>query len=148
MTRSLGTHPHVTDMSWAYRRPLKFQIGDEKADSLVACASAVSLNDDGRRLLPAGTLLNKITSGAHTGMHGPYDPTKSNGQQTLTAGTSYVLVESHDVTYGDKPVAGYFMDCVFDVTQVADSGAAGTPISKHGAALTALKAAFPQCVFQ
>lgn len=148
MPRVLGMYPRVEDAGWKYRRPLKYQKGDEAVETLVVYASTVALNDDARRLLPAGTVLNIITSGSGVGKHGPYEATAADGRQTLTSGDSYVLVESHDVTFGDKAVGGYYMDCIFDVTQVQDDGAAGDPISKHGASLTALKAAFPQSVFK
>jgi len=148
MSRILGLKPYVEDSGWRYRQPLKYQNGGERVETLVVYASAVALNENARRLLPAGTLLNRITSGAGTGKYGPYGKTASDGRQTLAVGTSYILTESHDVTFGDVAVGGYYMDCVFDLTQVADAGAAGNAVSKHGASLTALKAAFPQCVFK
>ncbi|MBN2003048.1 MAG: hypothetical protein JXA21_06795 [Anaerolineae bacterium] len=149
MPRTLGLRPYVEDASYLYRRPLKYQNGSERVETVVVYASTVTPdNNILRRLLPAGTLLNKITSGVGLGKYGPYSKTASDGRQTLAAGTSYVLTESHDVTFGDVAVGGYYMDCVFDLTQVADSGAAGDAISKHGASLTALKAAFPQCAFK
>ncbi|MBN2005805.1 MAG: hypothetical protein JXA21_20780 [Anaerolineae bacterium] len=148
MPRTLGLRPYVEDASYLYRRPLKYQNGAERVETLVVYASAVTMDESGRRLLPAGTLLNKIASGAGAGKYGPYNKTASDGRQTIAAGTTYVLTESHDVTFGDLAVGGYYMDCIFDVTQVADSGAAGSAVSKHGASLTALKAAFPQCAFK
>lgn len=148
MPRTLGTYPHVMDYSYLYRRPLKYQKGDEAVETLVAYASVVPLNESARRFLPAGTVMNKITSGAGLGKYGPYSKTASDGRQTLTTGDTYVLTESHDVTFGDVAVGGYYMDCIFDITQVADAGAAGTPISKHGASLAALKAAFPHSEFK
>lgn len=148
MTRLLGTYPRVMDYSYIYRHPLKYQKGDEAVETLVAYASVVPFDENGRRLLPAGTVMNKITSGVGLNKHGPYSKTATDGRQTLTAGDTYVLTESHDITFGDVAVGGYYMDCIFDLTQVADAGAAGTPISKHGASLTALKAAFPHSVFK
>lgn len=33
--------------------------------------------------IPSGMPVALVTSGEHAGLHGPYDPTKSNGQQSL-----------------------------------------------------------------
>lgn len=148
MARTFGTYPHVMDYSYLYRRPLKYQKGDEAVETLVAYASVVTPDEHGRRLLPAGTLMCKITSGDGVGKYGPYTDTATDGRQNLVAGDTYVLTESHDVTFGDQAVGGYYMDCIFDLTQVADAGAAGTPIAKEGASLAALKAAFPHSVFK
>jgi hypothetical protein len=46
------------------------------------------------------------------------------------------------VTLGDKAIGGWFMDCVFDKSELTPNG-----VSLHGTSLTSLKAALPQNIF-
>lgn len=131
------------DMSWTRKQPLKYRSGDEKADSVVVYSSVVTLDDDARRLVPSGTVLCKITSGVGDGKYGPYSKTASDGRESLAADYVVVAVEGSDVTLGDKAVGGWFQDCVFDLSELTTNG-----VSKHGASLTSLKAALPQCSFR
>lgn len=138
--------PHVRDQSWLNRNPLHFRSGGEKARTVVVFASGVTLDSDGRRILPAGTVLNKITSGNGDGKYGPYTKTASDGRQTVSRGVSVVLANGVDVSLGDRAVAGWFANCVFDPDYVQDEGAAGDPISKFDSTYTTtLRNAFPTC---
>jgi hypothetical protein len=137
-------------MSWPYRvantqnrpRPLKSQSGDEKAKSIVLYSSVVELNTNSQRIVNGGTLLCKITSGLGVDKYGPYLKTASDGRQTVAELSAFFNELGHDVTLGDKGVEGLFADCVFDKSELAMGG-----LSLHGASLTTLKAAFPQCTF-
>jgi len=134
--------PNVVSNTQNRPRPLKFVAGDEKAKTVVVYASTVALDDDTRRLVVGGTLLCKITSGTGADAYGPYLKTASDGRQTLAELSAVVTWRGHDVTLGDKAVEGLFADCVFDKSELTMGG-----VSLHGASLTSLKAAFPQCTF-
>jgi len=137
------TWPKVEEYSFKRRRPLKYHVGDEKMETLIVYASTVALDDDSRRLIHAGTILAKITSGAGEGKYGPYSVTASDGRESLTSYQAYVAFAGHDVTLGDKAVEGLFMDCVFDTSEIIDVNA----IDDTAGNRTALKTAFPQAHF-
>jgi len=100
----------------------------------------VTPGDDARRLLGAATIMCKITSGAATGKYGPYLKTATDGRQTVSASNqAYVLLDGYDVTNGDKAVAGLWMGCVFDTSEIVGQNA----ISDNSTMRTALKTAFP-----
>lgn len=138
----MATWPHVEDFSWTRRKPLKYRVGDEKLETLVIYSSTVALNDTARRLIPAATLLCKITSGLGIGKYGPYEPTASDGRQTIgTTDQVYVALAGHDVTLGDLSCEGLWMDCVFNTSEILKVNA----ISASD--LSTLKTAFPQSHF-
>jgi len=134
--------PNVVSNTQDRPRPLKFVVGDERAKSVVLYASTVALDDDSRRIVAGGSLLCKITSGTGADKYGPYLKTASDGRQTLAELSAVVTWRGHEVTLGDKAVEGLFADCVFDKSELTLGG-----VSTHGASLTSLKAAFPQCTF-
>lgn len=123
-------------------KPLKYHTGAESALSVVVHSSVVSLDDDSRRILNAGTVLCQITSGHAEDKYGPYSKTASDGRESLDHKYACVTTHGVDVTLGAQEVAGYFAHCVFDLSQLVTGG-----ISKHGASLTALEDAFPTCEF-
>ena len=130
------------DHDYQRHQPLKFQHGDEKAKSVVVYSSVVTLDDDNRRLVARGEVLSEITSGTGSGKYGPYLKTASDGRESLTKGKVIVATAGLDVTLGDRPLGGWFADCVFDLSEMTLNG-----VSDHGAGVTALETAFPQCVF-
>jgi hypothetical protein len=136
------TWPYFESDSWKRRQPLKIRNGSEKAESFIIYASTVAVDEYLRRIVPAGSLLTKITSGVGTGKYGPYAKTARDGRQTLAEDTGIITVEGEDVTLGDRPVAGWLYDCVFDLSELTTNG-----VSKHGTSLTSLKSAFPHCKF-
>lgn len=131
--------PYVDDNAWDKSKPLKYLMGDEKAETLVVDNDAVTADAKSRKRLNGGQLLCEITA---SGLYGPYDKDETDGRQTLAEGTAYILWRGVDVTLGDKAVAGLFADCVFDKSELTLSG-----VSLHGTSLTSLKNAFPQCTF-
>lgn len=136
--------PNVDDSSYMRHEPLKYLTGGEKAETLVLDSSTVTADaQTGRRVILAGTVLCNITG---TETYGPYDGAAADGRETIAAGTTFVLVESHDVTFGNRAVAGYFQDCVFDTDAMLD--AAGDKVSDDGAAFALLEAALPGCSFR
>ena len=124
--------------TWTRKVPLKYEHGDEKADDIVIDYSTVSLTDS-RRILPAGSLVTKITA---SGKYGPYDKTESDGRESVVEGSAYFTKSALDCTLMDQTTGGWFMDCVFDKSELTMNG-----LSLHGASLTTLVAAFPQCTF-
>lgn len=130
------------DHSHQRHQPLKYRHGDEKAKSIVVASSCVSLDSDSRRLVNRGAVLCEITSGHNDGKYGPYLKTAADGRQTLTRNLAVVAMNGLDVTLGDRPVAGWFADCVFDKSEMTTGG-----ISWHGTPLTSIRAALPQCTF-
>jgi len=130
------------DYSWQRRQPLKFRTGAEVSDTITIYSSTVTLDDDSRRLVPAGSLVCKITSGTGADKYGPYLKTASDGRESVTEGSARIAVAGHDVTLGDKAIAGWFHNCVFDKSELTPNG-----VSLHGASLTSLTAAFPRCTF-
>ena len=124
-------------------KPLLHWTGAELADSVVIHASVVTADSASRRIVPAGGLLLKITSGHALNKYGPYLKTASDGRQTLTKNASVVTTAARETTLGDKSVAGYYGQSSFDLSQLTTYG-----VSKHGASLTALEAVFPTCSFR
>jgi len=147
-TYNYPNDPNVRSEDWLKRQPLKLPTGNEVADTIIALASVVTVDSSLRRLIPGGTVMNKITSGHGIELYGPYSKTASDGRQTLTAGLSLIATTGVEVTLGNKPMAGYLSFAILDPDYIQDSEAAGDAISKHGASYTALKAAFPTCVFR
>jgi len=137
------TTPYVEFNTQETGKPLLHWTGAELADSVVIHASVVTADANSRRVVPAGGLLCKITSGNGLNNYGPYSKTATNGQQTLTQGACVVTTSAREVTLGDKEVAGYYGQASFDLTQLETYG-----LSKHGASLTALEAVFPTCSFR
>jgi len=127
------------NMDYDRHQPLKYRYGDEKSKSIVVYASVVTLDNDSRRLVNRGEVLCEITSGTGDGKYGPYSGTATDGRQNLTNKMVVVAQNGLDVTLGDRPIAGLFADCVFDLSGMTLDG-----ISAHS---TALEAAFPQCTF-
>ena len=84
----------------------------------------------------------KIDSGTGVGKYGPYLKTATDGRQTPAEGETIFSWEAHDVTLGDRAVAGLYAQCVFDKSELTMGG-----YSVHGSSLTNLKAFFPSCVF-
>lgn len=130
------------DRDYQRHQPLKYQHGDEKAHSVIIYSSTVTLDDDSRRLVARGELLCEITSGTGLGKYGPYSKTASDGRESVTVDKVVVAVAGRDVTLGDRAVAGWFADCVFDMSEMTFNG-----VSTHGTPLASLKTAFPQCTF-
>jgi hypothetical protein len=133
---------NYTDNEFERKQPLKYRSGDEKAHTVVIYASTVTLDDDGRRLVPAGSLLCEITSGTGDGKYGPYSKTASDGRENITKALTVFAVAGHDVLLGDKAIGGWFADCIFDLSELTLNGATG-----HSTGLTTLETAFPQCTF-
>jgi hypothetical protein len=138
-----GTGQPWTDTNeWKNKRPLKYQNGSERAETVMLACSTVALDTKLRRRLSPGTLLCKMTSGHLQNSYGPYDKTATNGRQTISAGDAKISWEAHDVTLFDRAVAGLYAQCVFDLSELTLNG-----VSLHGASLTSLKNAFPTCTF-
>jgi hypothetical protein len=133
---------HYKDRNHQRRQPLKYRSGDEKAKSVVIYASTVALDDDSRRLINRGQVLCKITSGTGADKYGPYAKTAGDGRESLTEDAVVVTTQGIDVTLGDRPIAGWFMDCVFDKSELTTGG-----VSLHGASLTSLEGALSHCIF-
>jgi hypothetical protein len=133
--------PHVESDTFKRRRPLKYQTGAEVAETVVLDYSVVSQDSSGRRLVNDGTLLTKITA---SGKYGPYDGSATDGRQTVTRGSAYVLWGGCDVALGDKAVAGLFQNCVFDASELTIGGEGRYTQSTVPSALTD---AFPTCTF-
>jgi hypothetical protein len=139
MTGFLKYYDHDYDR----HQPLKYRHGDEKAKSVVVYSSVVSLDDDSRRLVNRGAILCEITSGDGDGKYGPYLKTAADGRQTLARGSCVVASKGLDVTLGDRPIGGWFADCIFDKSELTTGG-----ISTYGTSLTSLQTAFAQCEFE
>lgn len=135
-------NPYVLRNTQDRPRPLKHQTGAEVARDIVIASSLVTLDDNSRRLVSSGTLFCKVTSGDQINKYGPYLKTASNGQQTLTENGIAFVVEGHDVTLGDRPGAGWYAQCVFDMSELTMQG-----YSLHSTPLTNIKAVFPTCYF-
>lgn len=147
-TYNFPNSPNVYDQGWLKRTPLKAVNGSEFAKTVVVLASGVTADANARRLVPAGTVLCKITSGHGEGFYGPYTKTASDGRESVTVDYAVVAKAGLEVTLGNRETAGYYHNAVFDQTYIQDSDAAGDVISKHGTSLAALKAAFPTCKFR
>lgn len=136
--------PTVDHGDFQRHEPLKYLVGGEKTETLVLNSLTVAPDvATGRRVILAGTVLCNITG---TELYGPYDDGAADGRETIAPGTTFVLVESHDVTFGDRAVAGYFQDCVFNTNHIID--AAGDKVVLDGAAFALLEAALPGCSFR
>lgn len=132
------------DRDYQRHQPLKYRYGDEKAKTVVVGSSVVSLDSDDRRLVDRGELLCEITSGHLEGKYGPYSKTASDGRQTLTRNQAVFATQGVELTLSvDQPIGGWYIDCVFDVSELTLNG-----VSSHGASLTSLQTAFPQCEFE
>ena len=130
--------PKYLDYSWLRRNPLKYRNGAEFIETLVVYASTVTADSDGRRLLPAGTIMCEITSGTGDGKYGPYAKTASDGRQTIGSTVQpYVLLEGLDVSLGDLPAGGLWANCVFNTSEILSVNGIST------ANLSDLKTAFP-----
>lgn len=130
--------PKTYNHDWQHRQPLKYRTGAEPVETLVLHSASVTPDADGRRLIPAGTILCKIASGPGTGKYGPYDPTATDGRQTLGAEPQpYVAIEGLDVTLGDLPIGGLWAQCVFNTAEI--EGVNAIPHTELGT----LKTAFP-----
>ena len=133
--------PNIESDTFKRRTPLKYQVGDERAHTVVVDYSVVDQDSSGRRLINAGTLMTKITA---TSKYGPYDPNASDGRGTLSRGSAYFSVAGHDVALGDKAIGGYFHNCVFDTSELTvwEDGR-----YTKATAPDDLKNAFPTCTF-
>ena len=131
--------PYYITNDWDKARPLKFETGAEVAKSVVVDNDTAHLSPQSQRLVTGGSLLCEI---AATGLFGPYDKAASDGRESLTAGKCVVTRRGLDVTLYDRAVAGLYHNCVFDLSELTLNG-----VSAHGASLTSLEAAFPQCTF-
>ncbi|HNT78502.1 MAG TPA: hypothetical protein PKH77_26110 [Anaerolineae bacterium] len=132
------TWPKCYDYEWKHRQPLKYRSGAEPVETLVVYAAAVKADANGRRVFAAGTILCEITSGPGIGKYGPYDPTATDGRQTIGAANQpYVAIEGLDVTLGNLPVGGLWAQCVFNTAEIESVNA--IPHTELGA----LKTAFP-----
>lgn len=135
--------PFYDDYAWQRKQPLKFRTGAEQALTTVLYSSTVTLDTTtARRVVAAGTVLCRITSGTGENKYGPYDKTASDGRESIAEDAAVIAVEGRDVTLGDREVGGWFAFCTFDKSQLTTNG-----VSLHGDSLTSLKAAFPQCKF-
>lgn len=134
--------PYYEDNAWANKSPLKSNVGNERAKTVVVASSTVVDDTKNRKRLSPGTLLVKITSGDHSDKYGPYLKTASDGRESPAEAGVIFTVEAHDVTLGDRAAAGYYAQCVFDKSELTTGG-----VSLHGASLTSLVSYFPSCVF-
>ena len=130
------------DRDYDRHQPLKYRYGDEKSHSIVIGSSVVTLDSDSRRLVNRGALLCEITSGHLDGKFGPYLKTASDGRESLTKDLVVVAQQGVDVTLDDMPAAGWFADCVFDLSEMTLGG-----VSTSATSITALETAMPQCTF-
>lgn len=131
------------DRDYQRHQPLKYRYGDEKARNVVVGSSVVALDSDDRRLVNRGELLVEITSGHLEGKYGPYLKTASDGRQTLARNKAVIATQGLELTLSvDKPVAGWYMDCVFDLSELTLGG-----VSPHSSGLTSLRTALPQNTF-
>jgi hypothetical protein len=135
----MSSMPSVATNSWDKARPLKYEHGDEKSHSVVVDRDTVPANDNGQRFVTGGSLLCEITA---TGLYGPYDKNASDGRESLAEEKCVITRRGLNVTLYNRAVAGFFADCVFDKSELTLHG-----VSLHGASLTSLKSAFPQCTF-
>lgn len=131
--------PLIDTNAWDSARPLKYEVGDEKAHSVIVDNDTITAGSASRKRVTGGTLLCKITA---SGLYGPYDKTATDGRQTLAEEAAVFAHRGVDVTLYDRAVAGLFADCVFDKSELTTGG-----VSLHGTSLTTLKTAFPQCTF-
>lgn len=134
--------PYYETHEWANRSPLKSEYGNERKKTVMVYASTVVADSMLRRRLSPGTFLAEIASGLGAGKYGPYDKTASDGRESPAEGGVVFSWEAHDVTLGDRAIAGLYAQCVFDRSEFTTNG-----YSLHGTPLANLKAMFPSCVF-
>jgi len=134
--------PYYETNTWANKSPLKSVVGNERKTTVLIYASTVVADTKSRRRLSPGTFLVKIDTGTGAGKYGPYLKTATDGRQTPAEGEVVFTWEAHDVTLGDRAVAGLYAQCVFDKSELTMGG-----YSLHGTSLTNLKTYFPSCVF-
>jgi hypothetical protein len=139
------TWPFYEDFSWLRKRVLKYRTGAEPAETLVLYSSCVSMNDKGRRLVPAGSIMCEITTGPGAGKYGPYSKTAADGRQTVgTTDQPFVLLTGKDITLGEQAIEGLWAECVFDLAVICEVNG----ISNNATMLAALQAAFPNSNFR
>lgn len=134
--------PYYETNTWANKSPLKSVVGNERKKTVTIYASTVADDTKSRKRLSPGTFLVKIDSGTGAGKYGPYLKTATDGRQTPVEGEVVFTWEAHDVTLGDRAVAGLYAQCVFDMSELTMGG-----YSLHSTSLTNLKSYFPSCVF-
>ncbi|RKY14055.1 MAG: hypothetical protein DRP52_01060 [Planctomycetota bacterium] len=123
--------------------PLHAQRGSELAKTRTIYASTVPADSDLRKMVPAGTLLVKITSGTGINKYGPYLKTASDGRESPAENGVGFTTAAYDMTVcGDKALALWYADCVFEPDNLTMGG-----YSLWGSSLTDLKAMFPTCIF-
>ena len=136
------TQPWYENLDWKRRQPLKYKTGGEIIKSVVLAYSSWTADSAGRKLVPAGQLLSQITSGTDSGKYGPYLKSASDGTEALTVDKVGILVEGHDLAFGDQSAAVVVAFAAFDISELSLSDA-----SPYDAGLTSLKTAFPNCEF-
>lgn len=134
--------PYYESNTWANKSPLKWVTGAEQKRTVVLAYSTVTADSMSRRRLSPGTFLVKIDTGHLSGKYGPYLKTASDGRQTPAEGEVVFSWEAHDVTLGNRAIAGIYAQATFDKSELTMGG-----YSLHGASLTSLKGYFPSCVF-
>lgn len=85
-----------------------------------------------KKIAQKGQLLMRITSGGAAGKYAPYD-----GVAVVAEGDMVVCADEIDLSYGDKPVGGYFLNCVFNTAGLV--GYTGNEAE--------VQAAMPTCLF-
>ncbi|WP_034757780.1 hypothetical protein [Rossellomorea vietnamensis] len=98
----------------------------EVTNGITIDSSVVTADGDGKKILKKGYPVGKLANGKY----GPYDSTKSNGQES----PSVLIKETIDVTAGDHIVGGY---------EVAKVYADRLPVTVDAT----LKGKMPQIVF-
>lgn len=101
-----------TDYSW-----LGSAHGTEEADP-VTLASAAFLAVFPTGIVPAGTVIAKYTSGANTGLYGPYADAGATGLDTA----AYHLLTTTDVSKGNTAAAGLWHGEVVEARLSANHG--------------------------
>ena len=134
------TQPWYENMDWKRRQPLKYKTGGETIQSVVLAGNSWTADSAARKLVAAGQVVCEITSGADDGKYGPYKSSASDGTQALTAGAVGILLEGHDLAFGDQPAAIVTDFAAFDVSELSIQTA-----HIYGAGLASLKTAFPDC---
>jgi hypothetical protein len=114
---------------------LLYSIGDEKTDSFVIDPATVTANSDGRKIVPAGAFITKITA---TKAYGPHAAGAADGRQTIARGSCAVTTAQVDVTDGPVAIGGYIGDAIFKTAK----------LTLYGATLGAVQAALPTCEFR
>lgn len=100
----------------------------------------------GEKVLKVGQLLAKITSGPTAGQYGPFDPSASDGRQTLTRGDAVLvnqLVHQNEYEWA-LPGGGITGGKVWKARLI--QAGTGTASKAAGPQLAALLAAFPRLI--